>query len=148
MKPILISLLIVLTCCAVALVGCSSSETDNVRSSQTSQDTAQKVDRAAPTQAQKAPAKLVKKETIVVNVCEQDPDNAAYYRSSGINLFNDPGASTKRKVGKIPACESITVEVLQKKTVDGAMFYKIKYGSTIGWQTRRLLTDAGNPNAH
>ncbi|RME21219.1 MAG: hypothetical protein D6800_12295, partial [Candidatus Zixiibacteriota bacterium] len=66
----------------------------------------------------------VSRETIVVNVCEQDPKNAADWRNSGISLFNDPEAPTKRKVGKIPACESITVEVLQKKTVDGVMFYK------------------------
>jgi len=84
------------------------------------------------------------KETIVVDVCKEDPQNADTWRQTGVNLFTDPSLSSKRKVGKIPACESITVEVLDKKNVDGIEFYKIKYGDQVGWQTKRLLTDAGN----
>ena len=92
--------------------------------------------------------KLQAIETIVIDVCKEDPENADMWRQSGLNLFTDPSSGQKKKVGKIPACESIKVDVLEKKVHDGVMFYRIRYESQDGWQTRRLLTDAGNPNAN
>jgi len=77
-------------------------------------------------------------EKIRVNVCSCDPNNADYWRSSGINLFKEPGSLTR--AGTIPACDNVVVEVLEKKTYNGREFYKVKYGGIEGWATKLVLT--------
>ena len=73
---------------------------------------------------------------IDLNLCETDPENADYWAKTKVNLFNVPEGT---KVGDLPACSSLSLEVLSKQTVNGIQFYKVKYNSFVGWQTKRLL---------
>lgn len=83
-------------------------------------------------------------DTIVVNKCKDDPENADYWRQ-GINLLSDPALPTKEKTGEIPGCDDAVVDVLEKKVWDGVEFYRVKYGTEEGWQTKRLLTGQDDP---
>lgn len=80
-------------------------------------------------------------EKITLNVCQTDPENADYWPTTKVNLFSKAGSISARakKVGELPPCSSISLDVLQKQTVDGIEFYQVKYNSVIGWQTKRLL---------
>ena len=80
-------------------------------------------------------------EKITLNVCQTDPENADYWQTTKVNLFSKAGGLSvgATKVGELPSCSSISLDVLQKQTVDGIEFYKVKYGAVIGWQTKRLL---------
>jgi hypothetical protein len=55
-----------------------------------------------------------------------------------VNLFNKPGSiqrdTTKR--GEFLPCSSINLDVLDKQTVDGIEFYKVRYKSQTRWQKR------------
>lgn len=82
---------------------------------------------------------------IKVNVCERykdDPEMCEYWERAGINLMDKPGglSAGARGVGNIPACDGITVDILEIKEVNGIVFYKVRYGDIVGWQTKRLLT--------
>ncbi|HOP07674.1 MAG TPA: hypothetical protein PLF13_10325 [candidate division Zixibacteria bacterium] len=117
-------LLVVLIVAFNLLSGCGSDSTDQ-KSNQTKQ-------------AQARAAKPF--DTIVIDLCKLDPQNADMWRQTGINLFSDPTLGPKKKVGNIPACDGITVDVIDKKTFEGVEFYWIRYKKQIGWQTKRLLT--------
>lgn len=73
---------------------------------------------------------------IIINLCEKDPENADYWIKTNINLFDKPAGA---KVGEVPSCTSEKVEVLESEFVDGVEFYKVKWTSIQGWQTKRLL---------
>ena len=79
-------------------------------------------------------------EKLILNLCITDSENADVWEKMGINLwkdFDDPSTGSEN----IPACESIEVEVLEKRNVNDVEKYKIKYGQVEGWITKRLLID-------
>jgi len=76
-------------------------------------------------------------ETITLNMCKIDKENADIWIQGYVNLFNEP--SGLKLAGKLPPCSSINLEVLEKRNVDGLDFYKVRYGDVIGWQTKRLF---------
>jgi len=77
-------------------------------------------------------------EKLIINLCITDSENADVWKQMGVNLwkdFDDPSKGSEN----IPACESIEVEVLEKRNVDDIEKYKVKYGQIEGWTTKRLL---------
>ena len=87
----------------------------------------------------KTPVQVLEK--ITLNVCQTDSENADYWRNNKVNLFSKAGglAAGATKVGELPSCLSLNLDVLQKQTVGGVEFYKVRYSSLQGWQTKRLL---------
>lgn len=83
------------------------------------------------------PEKVVR-ETIVLNMCQTDPENADLWQGMNVNLLSGPAEYPI--AAELPACSSLELEVLEKRTVDGVEFYRVRYGSMEGWQTKRLLT--------
>ncbi|HNX17774.1 MAG TPA: hypothetical protein PKM50_05550 [Methanoregula sp.] len=79
--------------------------------------------------------------TQTLNMCIKDPGNADIWESSPVNLWDQPGGlSAGAKIsGKLPACDNINVEVWDEKTIGGVVFWKISYGSTQGWITKRMI---------
>jgi len=85
-------------------------------------------------------------EQITLNVCQTDPENADYWPTTKVNLFNKPGgiATGAVKSGELPPCSSITLDVLDKQTIEGIESYKVRYNNIVGWQTKRLLVGESN----
>jgi enamine deaminase RidA (YjgF/YER057c/UK114 family) len=77
-------------------------------------------------------------EKIILNLCLTDPENADVWKQMGINLFKNIDDPLKGSEN-IPACESIEIEVLEKRNINDIERYKVKYGKIEGWQTERLL---------
>jgi len=75
-------------------------------------------------------------EHITLNVCQTDSENADYWETTKINLFDKAGLV---KVGELPPCSSIVLEVIEKQDIGGLEHYKVRYNSISGWQTKRLL---------
>ena len=92
-------------------------------------------------QTQQADSNEAPLEKITLNVCQTDPGIADYWLTTKVILFSRAGglSAGAKKVGELPSCSSVTLEVLQKETVDGVEFYKVRYNTVVGWQTKRLL---------
>lgn len=86
-------------------------------------------------------SEIMEPEKISLNICQTDSENKDYWSKTNINLFSQPGSivAGATKVGDLPSCSSINLDVLDKEIVDGVEFYKVKYNNIVGWQTKRLL---------
>ncbi len=78
---------------------------------------------------------------IFLNLCLIDEENADYWTTTKVNLFDKPGGiqAGAKIVAELEACSSLRLEIIDKQTVDGLEYYRVKYQDKEGWQTKRLL---------
>jgi hypothetical protein len=88
-----------------------------------------------------APVQQTPAEQFTLNACKTDSANADYWAKTDITLFDVPGGvpNGAKFSGRLPSCQDLHIDVLDKQAVDGVDFYKVQYKGTSGWQTKRLL---------
>lgn len=77
------------------------------------------------------------KEKITINLCNRDPENADFWKRSGLNLFDPP--CTMKRVATIPACKDVVAVVVDKGVCNNVEVWKIRVNGVEGWQTKRVL---------
>jgi len=74
-------------------------------------------------------------QTVKLNVCITDPENADLWVRGPVNLWDAPGESRTKIVGKLDACENIPVTILE----ESGEYIKIKSGSQKGWVLKDIV---------
>lgn len=76
-------------------------------------------------------------KTVKLNSCELEPENADYWQEKEVNFWSN----TKRDsvAFKLPACDSIELEITDYANEDGNELFKVKNGNQEGWVSKMQL---------
>lgn len=84
---------------------------------------------------------------ISVNLCATDKENSEYWQKNNVNLFSLENGKMISKVGEIPACSSIDVNVTDRTKFNGIEYLELEHNGVTGWQDSQILANHASSSA-